>query len=147
MASLRRVEARPLRIIGGDVEKPQERRHEWFKGPVEREEAASHLLSSDPGVVSPLDPKIVSQELDDREVRCRLAVRHRDTLDGEAVLDAMRVGELVVQTRLPDSGLTDHRVDLASAVFHALERLRQLLEFRGPPDELGQSAGGRRGKA
>jgi len=54
------------------------------------------------------------------------------------------MGELVVQTRLPDAGLADHGDDLPMPGLRAVERVGQLLNLAGPPDECRQAARGRR---
>src|SRR6185369_6686691 len=92
------------------------------------------------GVVPAFDPEVGPQQVDEWEIRRRLAVGHRGTRDDEAVLDAMRVGELVIQARFADAGLPNHRYDLATPGLRVAECLVQLLHLGGSPDKCRQPA-------
>src|SRR5437899_1887581 len=96
----------------------------------------SRLRSSDSSlpvtfsrIVPALDAEIAPQELDDRQIRSRLAVGDRGALDDQAALHAVRVCEFVVEAGLPDAGFADDGDDLASPRLRMLDGLRELLHL------------------
>lgn len=68
LASLRRIEVFPLRIVGRDLEEPQHRGEKRFEGAIEGQEPARHLFADEPGVVAGLEPEVRAQQIDHREV-------------------------------------------------------------------------------
>src|ERR671919_1821095 len=77
---------------------------------------------------------------DDRQVARGLAVGDRAGLQDEPALDAMRVSQLEDETGLADSGLPDHRGDLALPRPGSLERAPDLLDLQLAPDEPRETA-------
>src|SRR5262249_58185395 len=87
-----------------------------------------------------LDGEVVFKHLDDREIRCRLAVRHRSALGDSAATGVLGMRELPEQPRLPDARLADDGNELAAAAPRELERLVELMHLARSTDELRESA-------
>ena len=133
-----RVEPRELMVLRERVEHPQERRDTVLQSLVEGEDVAGHLRAHRAHVVLLRDLEVALEEVDHRQVRCRLAVRDGARLEHEPALGPMRVDELVEQARLADPGLPQHRHDLAAAAPGLLERLAELIDLRVATDEAGE---------
>ena len=79
-----------------------------------------------------------AEQVNDGEVRRRLAVGHRGALEHGPPLRVVRVQELVEQAGLPYARLPHDRHDLAVAGPGMLKRLLQGSQLRLPPDEAGE---------
>src|SRR5215813_12704079 len=82
-----------------------------------------------------LDVAIALEEVNDREIRRRLAIRHGGTLQDRPPLHAVRVDELVDEPGLAYPGLPDQRHDLTMPCPGALQRLLQGQQLRLPSHE------------
>src|SRR5262245_24875965 len=97
LAAMRRVQALPRGIFGGDVQERQERREERFERSIEGEDFPCHLLADPPRLVTALDLQVRFQEIDNREIRAGFAVGNRVRFCDQPPLGAMRVRELPVE--------------------------------------------------
>src|SRR5207249_2167026 len=113
---------------------------------VEREKLPRHLLPDGAGLVPVADLKVASEEVDHRQVRRGLAVRDGAGLEDEPAVDAVGVGDLPDEPRLPDARLADERHHLAMPARRAAERLAELLELSVPAHKAAQPSRGRRGE-
>src|SRR5439155_5841522 len=104
----------------------------------EREELTRHLLPNLAQVVPVLDLEVALEQVDHRQVARSLAVRARDGLKYQPTLQAMRVGELVDQTRLAHACFADNRRHLPVTVAGELLRSVELLQLGVPADESRQ---------
>ena len=86
-----------------------------------------------------MDTEVRPEQVDDRPVDRRLAVRGSTGLENKPPLHALRAGELVHESGLSDSGLSDDAEHLDPAASHALERAGELVDLRRPPHEAGQA--------
>jgi hypothetical protein len=132
---LRRVKRLPLGILDGGVEKGQERREDQFERAVQGQQPPGHLLSDVPIRVAVGDPEIALEQIDDGQVAGGLAVGDGTGLEHEPALDAMGVGELEDQPRLPDAGLPHNGRDLPAALTRLLQCAPELLHLSVPPHE------------
>ena len=108
LAALRGIAVGPDRIVHRHVEQRQERRQvgrsvsssvRTLPVTFSRMRRASSAL---------LDLEIMFEQIDQRQIGRRLAVRHRAALQHQPVPRSMRMDELVIEARLPDAGLADH---------------------------------------
>jgi hypothetical protein len=93
-APLRGVEPHPLRLVLAHVQERKEHRQGRLQRAVQRHELARHFFPDAPHVVARLDLEIAPQQLDDREVRRGLPVRHRRPFQHQPLRAAVRVREL-----------------------------------------------------
>jgi hypothetical protein len=80
------LERVPSRIARGYVEERKQCRQRPEERGIQREELAGQLLADAPRVIPGLDAAIALEEIDDREIGGRFAVRHRTGLEGEPPL-------------------------------------------------------------
>src|SRR5205807_8869461 len=135
-----RIEARPLLVLDGHVEECEQRRQCRLQCAVQRKQLARDFLADLAQVVAGLDLKIAAQQLDDQEIRRRLAIRGASSFDHKATFRAMRTRELPEQTRFADTGLAHDRDDLAVTVSGEVERLRESSNLTRPSDKLREPA-------
>src|SRR5207244_4058957 len=87
---------------------------------------------------------IAPEQVEHREVRCRLAVGHRGALEHPPALRMVRVDTLIDEAGLPYPGLTDHCDHLPVSGSSMLQGLDQGRELRVTADKAGQPPGCRR---
>jgi hypothetical protein len=88
-STLRRIEGLPGLVVDGDIEQRQERRQEGVQRAVQCQQLARHALADGPRVIALLDAAIGLEQLDDRQIRRRLAIRDRPTLEHEPSVRTM----------------------------------------------------------
>ena len=135
LPALPRVARLPHRIVDGDVEQGKEGGQRWLERAVQREELPGDLLADLALIVAVLDLEVDLEQVDDREVRRRLPVRHGASLDYEPGARAMRPRELEEEAGFPDAGLADHRGQLAVTTAGLLERAAEVLDLGVASDE------------
>ena len=155
LAPLRWIELQERTVVRQGVQEPQQRRTRVLERRVERHHLASHFGPDGAQVVVLLDMGVPLEQVNDREIRRGLAVRHRGALQdqpprrvvGRAAPCADTVApvdELIEQARLPHPGLADHGHHLAvtrRGTRQCLPEGRQLLL---PPHKAGEAAPHRR---
>ena len=87
LAALPRVERLPGGVVHEHVEQGQQRRQRRLQRAVEGEQLARHLLADLAQVVPVLDLEVALEEVDDRQVARRLAVRNRRRLEDQPTLE------------------------------------------------------------
>src|SRR5499433_160330 len=130
-------------IVGETVEEPEKRRDTVLHALVESEHAPRDLGADVAGVVAVGELEVASEEAQEREIGCGLAVGGRARLEDEPACRAMGADELVEEPRLPYSGLAHYRHDLAAARPRLLEGAAELLELGVAPHEARQPTGHR----
>ena len=73
-STLRRIEGLPGLVVDGDIEQRQEGRQEGLHRSVQHQQLAGHALANGPRVIALLDAAIGFEQLDDGQVRRRLAI-------------------------------------------------------------------------
>src|SRR5438132_1367398 len=129
------VERAPRSIVDGYIEQCQQRRERRLQSLVQREQLARHLLTDLAEVVPVLDLEVTLEEIDDRQVARRLAVRHRRALQNQPALHAMGVGEFVDEARLAHPGLADDRHQLTVTAAGELLRAVEVVLLGVAADE------------
>src|SRR5262249_26489910 len=71
------------------------RRQRRFEGFVQGKEFARYLLANFSVVVAILNFEVVLEEIDDRQITCRLAIGDRGALKDQPIFKSMRVGKFV----------------------------------------------------
>ncbi len=135
LPALPRVACVPLGIVDRNFEQCEEGGHRRFERTVQREQLAGDLLADLALVVAVLDLEVGLEQVDDREIRRRLSVRHRAALEHEPPARAMRPHELEEEPGFPDTGLAHHRGELAAAGAGLLERAVKVLDLGVASDE------------
>ena len=92
-------------------------------------------------VVPVLHLDIPLQQVNNREVRRRLAIGHRGALQHPPLPRAVGVHELIHQARLAHPGFADHADHLTVASLGLGQRLPQHLQLRLPPNKTSQAPG------
>ena len=113
LAPLRWIERQERTVRWQGVQEGEQRRDRRLQRLVQGEELPGHLGPDGAGVVTLLDMAIALEEVDDGEIRRRLAVRHRGAFEQQPALGAVGVAELIEQPRLAHAGLADHGHHLA----------------------------------
>src|SRR4030095_3814446 len=83
---------------------------------------------------------VALEQVDDREVRCRLAIRYRGAFEDQPPWRVVRVDELIDQARFAHAGLADHGHHLAMPRTGPLQRLLQRRQLLLPSYEAGEPA-------
>src|SRR5262249_39249422 len=144
LATLDRVKPAPRPVPHRDVEERQERRQGRLQRAIEREQLAHHLFADLTEIVAVLDLEVALEQLDHRQVARRLAIGGGGTLSREPALQAMRVGELVDETRFTRAGLADDRGHLPVTAASELLGAAELLKLGIATDEPSQPLPGGR---
>ena len=160
LPSLGGIEGRKRAVRGERVQQRQQGRDGVPQALVERQHVPGDLGADRARVVAVRDLEVRLEEIDDRQVRGRLPVRHGEALEDEPSLGAMGMDELVEEAGLPHAGLPDDGHDLAvpaagslegpleqppthtAAAPGSLEGALQLLHLDVAPDEPGEPLGG-----
>ena len=142
LATLRRIERLPLRVLDGHVEERQQRGQGRLERPVQREELAGDLLADLPVGLAVVHLEVGPEEIDDRQIAGRLAVGHGTRLQDEPVLSAVGVGELVDEAGLPDAGFPHDGDELAVAIVREGQRPAELLDLGVSADKPCESPRG-----
>src|SRR6476660_6242945 len=90
------------------------------------------------------DIKIMTEHLDDREIRCRLAIRNRRSLEHQPAWGQLMTSEFVNQARFSHPGFSDHRQYLSVPSRYMLYEFFEYLDFRAAPDQRSQPTGSAR---
>src|SRR6266849_2094497 len=101
LTALESVEMLPCRILDRCL---QQRQEGWQSRPeslIEREQLAGDLLTDASPIIALFDLEVDVEQVDDRELGCGLAARHRRGLEGEPVFGPMRMDKLSEQSSLP----------------------------------------------
>jgi hypothetical protein len=139
---LRRIECQERAALGKGFQKRQHRRDHVPQALVQREQRARHFRANGSSVVAAVHLEVGLEEIDDGQISRRLAVRHRPAVEDQPFVEAIRVGELVEQARLPDPRLSDDGHHLALAATRPLEGAAQEIELGVAPHEAGEAARG-----
>jgi hypothetical protein len=142
LAALGGVEGLPRCIVNRDVQKRQQRRQGRPQGRIQRQQLAGDLLANLARFLAVVDLEVALQQVTDGKVGGRLAIGDRVAVEDQPPRRAMRVGELVEETRFAHSRLADDRHELAVASSGAFQGLAERFELRRPPYETGEPAGG-----
>ncbi len=101
----------------------EEARHGIAQALVQGEQPADHLLAHFIGAIFGGDAEIAAQDVDQRQIGCRLAEGDRRRFQDEATARAVQPLELQKEARLADTGVTHDAHDLPVAPFGELQRL------------------------
>ena len=91
-------------VLHRHLQEGQEGRQGRPEGRVQREQPPGELLAHAPPVVAVLDLKVGFEQVDDRQIRGGLAIGGRAAFQQEPALRARRMGELVEEAGLAQSG-------------------------------------------
>jgi hypothetical protein len=86
---VRRIQRRPLRVVGRNVQQCQERRKVALQRAVQRQKLSRHLLSHRARAVPVLDGEVSLEEIDHRQIGGALTVRDRGGLEYEPTVNAV----------------------------------------------------------
>src|SRR5687767_10063125 len=89
----------------------------------------SHLCPYGAGIVALVEVTVALEQVDYREVRCGLAIRHRSALQHEPALGGVGMYKLIDQARLAHTCLTHQCHYLAVPGCRLRQRLVQCREF------------------
>src|SRR5439155_11825960 len=103
LAALGRIELNKRAVVRQGIQERQQSGKGVLEGRVERQHLASDLGADGADVITLLDVAVALEQVDDREVRCRLAIGHRGTLQHPPALRVVGVDALIEQARLPDT--------------------------------------------
>ena len=81
LASLRRIELQERTVLRQGLQERQQRRDRVLEGRVERQHLPGDLGTDGARVVMLLHMAVALEQVDDREVRRRLAIRHRGAFE------------------------------------------------------------------
>ena len=112
-----------------------------FQTAVEHQHFAAHFLAPRALVVGRLNPEVAFEQLDDWEIRSRLAMGHRIGFEQQAASHGALL-ELVEQSGLPQPRLAHHPDNLSVAGLRLRQRPLQLFHLILAADELRQPAAG-----
>src|SRR2546430_4145986 len=116
------IQSLPGGVLHRYVEQREDRGEGQLQGLIEGEELAGYFLSNTSSVVTGLNPTIGLEQVDDGQVRGRLAIGDRVTREEEPARGAMGVRELPEEPGLAHAGLADDRHDLALTGAGSLQR-------------------------
>src|SRR5215831_21021392 len=108
LAALGWIELPKRAVFRQGVQERQQRRDGVLQCRIERQHLPGHLGADGARVIALLHVTVALEHIDDREVRGRLAIRHRGAFEDQPPWRVVRVDELIDQPRLPDAGLPDH---------------------------------------
>jgi hypothetical protein len=111
---------------------------------VERKQLAGDLLADRAVIVAVVDLEVRLHEIDERQVRRRLAVGHRAAFEDRARLARARARELVEQARLADAGLADHATSWPWPAAARCQAACRRSSSASAPDEAREPARSRR---
>ena len=129
LPSLGGIEGWKRAVRGERVQQRQQGRDGVPQALVERQHVPGDLGADRARVVAVRDLEVRLEEIDDRQVRGRLPVRHGEALEDEPSLGPMGMDELVEEAGLPHAGLPDDGHDLAVPVTGSLEGPLELLHL------------------
>ena len=138
LPSLGGIERRKRAVRGERVQQRQQGRDGVPQALVERQHVSGDLGADRARVVAVRDLEVRLEEIDDRQVRGRLPVRHGEALEDEPSLGPMGMDELVEEAGLPHAGLPDDGHDLAVPATGSLEGPLELPHLAVAPDEPGE---------
>src|SRR5215470_16944315 len=100
-----------------------------LQGFIKGQQFASDLLSNFTLIISIMDFEINLKKIDQRKIRSRLAVRDRARFDDQPSLRPMRMDELVEQSRLSQTRLSNYRNNLTMSAAGSVQGRAKLLDI------------------